>query len=413
METESGTLASIPLGEFLMTEEPVWVWDASAHRILWANQAGRRLWGASSLEDVQAKRFSPRNKMAARLKALASQPGAAKEWVETLRLDAAFGRTSVRCQLQGLRVAGGRPGLIVKALNPPFGRNNAAPQPARAVTPSDPAISAAKNKTAASDKTALKAITTRLKQERTPQTPGQKTRRHASDPTALEPERVELMLREFCHEMRNPLSVIAGFAQRIKDIAPAGKRPDQLRAYADDIIESADLAMAILGDFSANLLCPESPSPAPERIDVRSTVESCLRLIAPLANQSDIRLYRRVEGRLSHLMVAERVMKQVLLNLLMNAIRHHKTGGSIKVTARQRKDGTVRLTVGDDGKGMTKKEIKAALSPSSQASASRKGRSGLGLPLVKRLVENSGGELTINSQRGKGTTVEIVFPVAS
>jgi signal transduction histidine kinase len=111
--------------------------------------------------------------------------------------------------------------------------------------------------------------------------------------------------------------------------------------------------------------------------------------------------------------VSEHGLRQILLNLLMNAVRHQKTGGSVKVTALARKDGSVRLAVADDGRGMTKKEIKTvmkalrdALPPARQR---QPGSSGLGLPLVKRLAETAGGVLSIESARGKGTTVAIVF----
>ncbi len=82
--------------------------------------------------------------------------------------------------------------------------------------------------------------------------------------------------------------------------------------------------------------------------------------------------------------------------------------------ARHRKNGAVRLTVADDGKGMTKKEIRSVMSAARRKSpvSPPPGRSGLGLPLVKRLVESAGGTLAIESARGKGTTVAMLFPSA-
>ena len=98
----------------------------------------------------------------------------------------------------------------------------------------------------------------------------------------------------------------------------------------------------------------------------------------------------------------------------MNAVRHQKTGGQIQVAARKRKDGTIRLAISDDGKGMTKKEIRSVMSGARRKASDppAPGRSGLGLPLVKRLVESAGGTLAIESARGKGTTVEMLFPAA-
>jgi signal transduction histidine kinase len=213
--------------------------------------------------------------------------------------------------------------------------------------------------------------------------------------------------------MRNPLSVIRGFAERIKETAASQRDRDRLVAYADDIVEGANLAMAILTDFSARMLNPEQRPAETGPTEVKAVVESCLRLIAPLAKSSGVKLHRRLTGELPPLAAPERVLKQILLNVLMNAVRHHKTGGEIRVLARARKDGSVRLTVSDDGRGMTKKDIRTALAKSRKTPAPEPGRSGLGLPLVKRLVEAEGGSIAIASQRGKGTTVEIAFPAAA
>jgi signal transduction histidine kinase len=160
------------------------------------------------------------------------------------------------------------------------------------------------------------------------------------------------------------------------------------------------------------ILRPEEGPPAPEPVDIKSTVESCLRLIAPLAKQAGLKVSKSTGKGLPLLAAGERVLKQILLNVLMNAVRHQKTGVQIQVTARKRKDGAVRLTIADDGKGMTKKEIKSVMraAPVKAPVPPVPGRSGLGLPLVKRLVESAGGTLTIESKRGKGTTVQMLFP---
>ena len=172
--------------------------------------------------------------------------------------------------------------------------------------------------------------------------------------------------------------------------------------------------MAILSDFTDRILRPEDDLPTPEPVELGVTVESCVRLITPLAKQAGIKVYRSTPRNLPKLMAGERVVKQVLLNLLMNAVRHQKTGGKIAVTARRRKDHAIYLTVADDGKGMTKKEIRAVLTSSRRKNRrdARSGDFGFGLPLVRRLVEAAGGQLSIESARGKGTTVGITFPAA-
>ncbi len=106
-------------------------------------------------------------------------------------------------------------------------------------------------------------------------------------------------------------------------------------------------------------------------------------------------------------------MKQILLNVLINAVRHQKTGGRIFVRAKLRRDGALVIAMTDNGIGMTKKEIKTALGGKRKATAASGELSGFGLPLVKRLAESVGGTIAIESARYKGTTVEMVFPPQS
>jgi two-component system cell cycle sensor histidine kinase PleC len=318
--------------------------------------------------------------------------------------------------MQSLQIAGGHPGLIVKALGVadlPEGRAPISEVGAAAPPAADqPSASAA-------DRRALEAIAARLreaaKSAQARQKAHQPTRPALPPPAPGTAEQAALQIRELCHELRNPLTVISGFAERIRDSAPPGKKHAQLVAYAGDILESARLAMAILNDFSSRMLRPGEEAAPPEPADIRATIESCLRLIAPLARQAGIKVSRRTAGDLPRLRAGERVLKQILLNLLMNAVRHQKTGGKIRVSARLRKDGAVHLTVADDGKGMTKKEIRSVMASPRRKSPqpAKPGSSGIGLPLVKRFVESAGGQLSIESARGSGTTVGIVFPPAA
>jgi signal transduction histidine kinase len=313
--------------------------------------------------------------------------------------------------MQNLQIAGGRPGLIVRAVDLANGRDTeAAPTLETARAAAGP-----RARPLASDKTALEAIAQRLQRVAKTNAPDAKPPEQAS-PSSPWPDPLTLQIRELCHELRNPLTVISGFAERIRDNAPPGKQQAQLVGYAADILESARLAMVILSDFSGRMLRPGQEAAPPEPADIRATIESCLRLIAPLARQAGIKVSRRTGSGLPPIAAGERVLKQILLNLLMNAVRHQKTGGKIWVSAHARKNGAVHLAVADDGSGMTKKEIRAVMSRSRRKvppPPPSPGSSGLGLPLVKRFVESAGGELSIDSARGEGTTVAIVFPPAA
>ena len=439
MQSGDGGTSIIPLGDFLTAEEPVWVWDADARRILWANHAGRALWGEPSVEALRARRFSAQNKAAVRMASLARATGRQREWTETLTLAVAEGRRSVTCYMQALQVAGGRPGLIVKAVGYENSRDQGVPG-----TPGDVPRRDTQAPPGKSDRAALKAIAalmdTASKRERVSlpkiaKTPAQSPSDAHVSPQAVAkpkpaaapapltvlaptdepyhlPDAMQLILRELCHELRNPLAVILGFSERIYD--GAVRSQEKVQSYAGNIMESADLAMAILTDFANRVLRPGMALPPPETVEIRPTVASCVRLIAPLASQAGLKVSRSVAGNLPRLRIGERGLKQILLNVLMNAVRHQKTGGHVRVTARRGRDGAARLTVTDDGIGMTKKEIRNATGGKRPPIPAEPvpGRSGLGLPLVKRLVEGAGGTFTIESARYKGTTVAMTFPPA-
>jgi signal transduction histidine kinase len=206
--------------------------------------------------------------------------------------------------------------------------------------------------------------------------------------------------------------VIIGYAERIRDLDLARAR-GKSKAYAETILEGAQLALEILRDFAGRVQDGGALALPPEPADVKAAVASCLRLVAPLAKTAELSLSKSLGRRLPHLKTEERTLKQILLNVLLNAVRHQKTGGRISVTARRRRDGTLVIGVTDDGIGMTKKEVKAALRGKRRQPGENGSLSGLGLPLVKRLVESAGGTIAIESARHKGTTVELTFPPES
>ena len=112
-------------------------------------------------------------------------------------------------------------------------------------------------------------------------------------------------------------------------------------------------------------------------------------------------------------MADETRLTQILLNLLSNAIKFTELGGSIDVMARRAGDGGIEFVVRDTGCGMTPGEVEVALEPFRQVDsglARRHQGTGLGLPLARKLAELHGGRLTVESQKGRGTTVSVALP---
>ncbi|MGE4247614.1 MAG: sensor histidine kinase, partial [Parvibaculaceae bacterium] len=124
-------------------------------------------------------------------------------------------------------------------------------------------------------------------------------------------------------------------------------------------------------------------------------------------------LRRNVPAGLPNVVADLRTMKQILLNLLANAIRFTDPGGQVIMSARLDRSGELALSVKDTGIGMSPEEVKAALMPFRRVETAGReaGRgTGLGLPLSKALVEANRARFAITSEPRKGTLIEIVFP---
>jgi two-component system, cell cycle sensor histidine kinase PleC len=133
------------------------------------------------------------------------------------------------------------------------------------------------------------------------------------------------------------------------------------------------------------------------------------------ANAGGLHLSIETEDYLPLLVADPTRLKQILLNLMSNAIKFTGPGGSVVVTCRGVGEVGFMLEVRDTGSGMTTEEINIALEPFGQVDASLNRShegTGLGLPLARRLAELHGGSLHIRSEKGVGTTVSVIVPAS-
>jgi signal transduction histidine kinase len=154
-----------------------------------------------------------------------------------------------------------------------------------------------------------------------------------------------------------------------------------------------------------------------ETVDIRDVLESCRQLIAGRAEDAGlvVAVEWHDEGPLT-LQADLTKLKQVLLNLLSNAVKFTPCGGKITISVECVVDQWIKLTVADTGIGMTAVDLVVAMEPFRQVDNSHTRRyqgTGLGLPLVKALVELHGGEFRIESQPGTGTTATVLLPNAA
>jgi signal transduction histidine kinase len=147
-------------------------------------------------------------------------------------------------------------------------------------------------------------------------------------------------------------------------------------------------------------------------VDLGESVVGAIAMVALRAEEGGIALRSTVAADLPLARADPRRLRQVLLNLLSNALKFTPKGGTITLTA-DRRGADIALAVADTGIGMAPEHISIALARFGQVDsrlARRYEGTGLGLPLVKRLVELHGGTLAIDSALGRGTTVTVLLP---
>ncbi|SLN55137.1 Non-motile and phage-resistance protein [Oceanibacterium hippocampi] len=221
-------------------------------------------------------------------------------------------------------------------------------------------------------------------------------------------------LANMSHELRTPLNAIIGFSQIIQGqmFGPVGSA--KYLEYADDIYESGSHLLSLINDILDLSKAESGKQELREAtVDVGNAVGGCFRLVKERAAEGGVTLNNKLAADFPRLYADERLIRQVLINLLTNAIKFTPAGGNVDVVGTILGDGTMSIAVVDSGIGIAEKDIPRALSAFTQIDSSFNRKyegTGLGLPLSRRLVELHRGTLTIESTVGIGTTVAMLFP---
>ncbi|MEZ5833527.1 MAG: PAS domain-containing protein [Dongiaceae bacterium] len=220
-------------------------------------------------------------------------------------------------------------------------------------------------------------------------------------------------LANMSHELRTPLNAVIGFSQIIRDQA-FGQIQERYVSYADDINSSGKLLLALINDIlDMSRIEAGQQKLMEEVISVDSAISDCVRMVTSKAADGSVRLIIENKAPLPALRADERALKQMLLNILSNAVKFTPQGGAVTVAAEVSKEGTLDISISDSGIGIAEDVIKDLFLPFRQADASisrRFGGSGLGLAISKRLMELHGGEISIDSHPGRGTRVTLHMP---
>ncbi|MBV8086521.1 MAG: response regulator, partial [Chloroflexi bacterium] len=155
---------------------------------------------------------------------------------------------------------------------------------------------------------------------------------------------------------------------------------------------------------------------SPEAVSVGATVEECFRLVAPAAAESGTRIDVRLGGLERAFVSADRQrLLQALLNLMSNAVKYAGGGATVTVAAVRNGNGTIRMSVCDDGPGLSPEQQARLFQPFDRLGAERTATpgTGLGLALAKKLVEVMGGDIGVRTAPGEGAEFWIELPVAA
>ena len=219
------------------------------------------------------------------------------------------------------------------------------------------------------------------------------------------------------HELRTPLNAIIGFSELIETQALGPVGVDRYVEYARDVRLSGSHLLALVNDLlDMSKIEAGKYDLHPELVDLRQIVRSCLRMMALRAEDAGVTLVDRLdEVRLPPLVADERAIKQVVLNLLSNALKFTPAGGRAEVSGGL-VGGWVEIRVADDGIGIPPEHIARIGKPFEQvdnAHTRRQQGTGLGLALSRSLVELHGGGLDIDSAPGRGTRVTVRLPAGA
>lgn len=235
----------------------------------------------------------------------------------------------------------------------------------------------------------------------------------------IEAEKANIAKSEFLsrmsHELRTPMNSILGFAQ----ILEMGELNTGQKKSVNHILKSGKHLLGLINEvLDISRIEAGRLSISIEPIKVKTILDEITDIIHPLANERDIKIYSALNADDQLFVSSDRQsLKQVLLNLMNNAVKYNKSGGNIHVEAHHipgdnaQKD-TIRISITDSGIGILEEDIPKLFTPFERIGAHKTDieGTGLGLAVVKKLIDTMGGTLGVESKLGEGSTFWIQLP---
>ncbi len=220
-------------------------------------------------------------------------------------------------------------------------------------------------------------------------------------------------LATMSHELRTPLNAILGFSDVLCGAVAAHLTPEKRAEYARDINASGKHLLALINDIlDLSTIEAGKRTLEPAVLELRPLLADCLRNVEPVAANRNIQLRLVTDEGPASIVAHDRGLRQIVLNLLSNAVKFTDAGGAVTVTAAA-SDGQVAIRVADTGIGIPADVLPTVTDPFTRSQSNphiAAEGTGLGLHIVKSLVDLHGGEMAIDSTEGVGTTVTVSLP---
>jgi two-component system cell cycle sensor histidine kinase PleC len=221
-------------------------------------------------------------------------------------------------------------------------------------------------------------------------------------------------LATMSHELRTPLNAIMGFSEVMRDQVMGPLENPQYREYSKNIHDSGQHLLNLINEIlDLSRIEAGKYDLSEDAIHLADVADDCYRLLRLRVQAKGLEVVEHYEPNLPQIWADQRAMRQICLNLMSNALKFTPRGGRIVLTASSLGDGGQCFSVRDNGPGIPSDEIPKVLQAFGQGSLAHEtaeGGTGLGLPIVKNLIELHGGTLELKSELRKGTEAIVTLP---
>jgi protein-histidine pros-kinase len=223
-------------------------------------------------------------------------------------------------------------------------------------------------------------------------------------------------LASMSHELRTPLNGIIGFAEFLADGKPGAVNAKQ-KEYLEDILNSGRHLLHLINDILDIVKIQAGKLELnPENFRLADAIQEARAGVTPLAQNKKIQVRVEIAPGLDVVTLDEQRFKQILYNLLSNALKFTGDAGEVEISAASEGVGSFKLAVRDSGIGIKPEDMARIFKEFEQlesGAARRYDGTGLGLALTRKIVEIQGGAIEVQSEVGKGSTFTVTLPLAS